>query len=119
MMTYPTQQNLKSQPLMRNMSIFERLGRAIDVGKIKHEYTLPSGESIHTYKPANDMYSYEKIIDRPEHDLRHRYMRRRGDTATETCSYERCLTSSTDLGCPLFNKDLHHAEFVHELEQTS
>eukprot|EP00973_Karenia_brevis_P044224 6127057-Karenia_brevis.AAC.1 len=72
MMTYPTQQNLKSQPLMRNMSIFERLGRAIDVGNTKHEYTLPSGENIHTYKPADDMiYSYEKTIDKPEHDLRH------------------------------------------------
>eukprot|EP00973_Karenia_brevis_P084612 11741735-Karenia_brevis.AAC.1 len=65
------------------------------------------------------MYSYEKTIDRPEHDLRHRYMRRRGDTATETCTYERCVTFSTDLGRPMFNKDLHHAEFAHDLEQTS
>eukprot|EP00973_Karenia_brevis_P066155 9195445-Karenia_brevis.AAC.1 len=111
MMIYPTQQHSKSQPLMRNMSIFERLGRAIDMGKAKHEYTLPSGENIDTYMPADDMYRYEKTIDRPEHNLRYRDMRRRGDTATEPCSYDECVTFAANIARPLFNKELHHAEF--------
>eukprot|EP00973_Karenia_brevis_P077879 10821080-Karenia_brevis.AAC.1 len=88
MMTYPTHQVLQSQPMLRNMIIFERLDRAIDMGNTRYEYTLPSGEDIHTYMPTESLlYNYDKTLDKPERVLNQRFMRRIGDTATETCTY--------------------------------
>eukprot|EP00973_Karenia_brevis_P095417 12427224-Karenia_brevis.AAC.1 len=75
------------------------------MGNTRHEYTLPSGEDIHTYMPTERLlYNYDKALDKPERTLNQRFMRRIGDTATETCTYRECADFSTEIGRALFDK---------------
>eukprot|EP00973_Karenia_brevis_P039696 5480608-Karenia_brevis.AAC.1 len=63
------------------------------------------------------LYIYDKTLDKPARILYQRFMRRIGDTATETCTYLECADFLTEAGRALFDKTFAHREFKHPLEQ--